>query len=63
MSERPTLPDVLRAAAWLLEHPERWQEFKERFSVATCEAALGMAERAGVPDSILAKVRKDLGLG
>lgn len=54
--------DVLRAVAYLVEHPEEWEGFKAKFGVATARAALALAEKGGVPPDVVAKVRRDIGL-
>lgn len=60
--EKVSFSEVLRAAAWLLEHPEQWTEFKMRFGLQCAKAAVKMAETHGLPAEHLAKMKRDLGV-
>ena len=51
--------DALRAAAFLIENPEKWEEFKLRFGDAVCRAALELAGKHLPPDAV-ADLRKRL---
>lgn len=53
---------ALRAAAFLIENPDKWPEFREKFGLACARVAVGLAERHGLPSETLAKLKKDLGL-
>ncbi len=61
-TDKVSFPQVLRAAAFLIEHPEQWEEFKMRFGVAAAKAAVKMAETYGLPAEHLAKMKRDLGM-
>lgn len=64
MSDAPkvTIAEMLRATAFLIEHPERWEEFKGQFAHATCVAVVRIAESRGVPPDVVAKLKKQLGV-
>lgn len=62
MVERANWADVLRACAYLLEHPEEWEGFKAKFGDATAKAAIKLAEQRGVPAEVLAKMKAGLGV-
>lgn len=53
---------VLEVARHLIENPEDWPDFKQRFGLATVQAAVKLAEKHGLPPEILAKLKRDLGL-
>ncbi len=59
---KPTFAELLRATAFLLENPDRWPEFRERFAHATCVAVVRIAEERGVPADVVAKLKAQLGL-
>lgn len=60
-SDRVTVQDLLQAAAFLCAHPERWEEFKMKFGLATADAALKLAARS-LPPEVIAALRAKLGL-
>jgi hypothetical protein len=53
---------ALRAAAFLMENPDRWPEFREKFGLACARVAVGLAEKHGLPSAQLAQLKRDLGL-
>lgn len=62
LPDRVSLAELLRAAAFLIENPDKWEEFKQRFSLATCQAAVGFAEKSGLPPELVVKLKRDLGI-
>jgi len=62
MTDKVQWGDVLRAAAWLMDNPEEWPQFREKFGVATATAGVKLAERYGVPPQVLAGLKRDLGI-
>jgi hypothetical protein len=53
---------ALRAAAFLIENPDKIPEFREKFGLACARVAVGLAERHGLPSATLAQLKRDLGL-
>lgn len=53
--------EALRAAAYLLEHPDQWVEFKQRFGLEVARAAVKLAEKH-LPPEMAAQVKRDLGM-
>ena len=62
MERKVSFADVLRAAAFLLENPGQWEEFKQRFGLEIARAAVKLAEQNGLPPDMLVKMKADLGL-
>lgn len=60
MDPKVSFADALRAAAFLLENPDKWEEFKLRFGDAVCRAGLDLAAKH-LPPEAMADLRKRLG--
>lgn len=52
--------DALRAAAYLVENPDKWDEFKVRFGDAVCRAGLELAAKH-LPAEAVRDLRTRLG--
>lgn len=57
------LGQLLQHVGHLLENPDEYERFKQRFAGAAKHTALRIAREGGAPPVVIERLKRDLGLG